>query len=235
MSIHPKLQPVTDYLRVQQARLTSKMQSKQFWQVTHLLIALFAVLSLLVGYFAYQIGKRHGQQVSAVIAIDYKGEAITAQEVQSMRLENDILKTEIATLIQERDISLNNLNLIKDEMHRLKSDYEETKQLNEAMSTTRTSVLEIVDMQMKAIDSDVFEYRFDVLATQSQKFRPKLTLLNATSMVEVPFDKSSYEVKGLATIKGQFIMPSGFTPSQLKLELEHDGKPVVKLYNWQPQ
>lgn len=235
MNIHPKLQPITTYLHKQKTRLSGKMHPEQFWQITHLLLAFVCVLSLAVGYFAYQIGKRHGQQVSAVIATDYKGDNITAQQVSAIRLENDILKTEIATLTQERDISLHNLNLLKGQMQALQTDYEETKQLNEALSINKNSTLELIDVRMKSVGDNVYAYHVDVAATQAQKFTPKLTLLNATSIVEVPFEKDSYHAKGLFAIEGQFVMPTGFTPSQLKLEIiRADRTKIEKLYNWRP-
>ncbi len=202
------------------------------------LVALaLAVVAIVVGVFGYKIGERQGRYSAATITLDYKGRPITTEEVQNMRLENDILKNEMAMLIQERDISLNNLNLIRGDMQQLRKDYEEVKSLNEALSATAAAngeLVQVVDMQVDALEDDVYEYRFDVLiaSVDNKILVPSLTLLNATSMVEIPLKPSSYNSKGLVSIRGKFAMPEGFSPSQLRLGLSIDGERVTKLYNW---
>ena len=88
-----------------------------------------------------------------------------------------------------------------------------------------------------SLPNDTFEYRFDVsmldISGKAVKMIPKLTLLNETSMVEVPLEPSSYDIRGVANIRGRFIMPEGFEPKQMKLELVAGNQKVQQLYNWQ--
>lgn len=201
----------------------------------------FGVCCWFVGALGYQFGKRHGkQQVLSTQLTNHKGEKIQPEEVKLLYLEHESLKNEVATLIQERDISLNNLNLVKAEIQELKQNYNEVNSLNEALAKADPndqSPVQVADMKVYAVGNQVFGYQFDVLivSTTDKKLSPKLTLLNATSLVEIPLNPSEYNTKGMVSIKGKFEMPAGFVPNQLKLMLSIDGQNVVKFYNWQVQ
>lgn len=190
----------------------------------------------LVGVFAYQAGERQGR-LNSTITTDYKGRPITAEDIQHIRLDNDLLKSEVSTLIQERDISLSNLNLIRDAMQELRAERDDYYALSEALSLHATSngePIQLIDVQVKNLGEKAFEYRLDVLipSTTKQLFTPQLTLLNPTSMVNIPVKPASYQTKGLTTVRGKFAMPEGFSPSQLRLTLKVGDKQVIKLYNW---
>lgn len=195
------------------------------------------VTALAAGVLGYSIGERKARQQSAVIGTDNRSKKITVEEFQSLLLENDILKSEMASLIQERDIALNNFNLIKDEFQDSKSALDDMKSLNQALTESAQfsdKPLQIVGMNIKRLEGETFEYRFDVLipSVEIKTMTPTLTLLNSTSMVEVPLNPTSYDAKGMVTIQGRFIMPDNFTPSQLKLAAVVEDERVVKLYNW---
>lgn len=195
------------------------------------------VTALAAGVLGYSIGEREARQKSAVIGTDNRNKKITLEEFQSLLLENDILKSEMASLIQERDIALNNFNLIKNEFQDSKSALDEMKLLNQALTESvqfSGKSLQIVGMNIKRLEGEAFEYRFDVLipSVEIKTMIPTLTLLNSTSMVEIPLSPKSYDVKGMVTIQGRFIMPDNFTPSQLKLVAVVEDERVVKLYNW---
>lgn len=198
------------------------------------------LVAAVAGSIGYKIGHGQGLHAASVVAIDEKGKPLTTDDIKAIRLENDILKTETATLTQERDISLNNLNLLKGEMETLKTNYLQLEQLNEVLSKVAIKEggvpLGILAAQMVKMPDNVYEYRFDVAMLardgNGKTLTPRLTLLNDTSMVEVPVSPKHYEIQGVANIRGRFTMPSGFNPSQIRLTLSVDGKHLEQLYDW---
>lgn len=215
-----------------------------------LILPLFAIAVLVAtavtGIFAYQLGVQKGQSMSMVV-LDESGKEITATEMKSIALENSILKSEVETLIKERDISLNNLNLVRDEINNLKINNGELKILADNLSETLNQqsqingkTAEVVEMKVREFGiSDkgevIYEYRFSVLvpSMSERQIKPELTLLNSTSQVTVPMKPSSYKAKGVVDIGGKFAMPEEFLPSQLRFDITVDGEKISKLYNWQ--
>lgn len=198
------------------------------------------LVAIVAGSIGYKIGHGQGLHAASVVAVDEKGEALTTDDIKAIRLQNDILKTETATLTQERDISLNNLNLLKDEMETLKVSYLQLEQLNEVLSKVAIKEggvpLGMLGAQIVSLPDNAFEYRFDVAMLsrdgRGKTLTPKLTLLNATSMVEIPLKPATYTIQGVANIRGRFIMPDGFSPRQIRLKLTVDGKHLEQLYDW---
>lgn len=195
------------------------------------------MVAVFAGVLGYNLGERQGKKQAMVIT-DHRGEAVSVEGVQAVYLENEILKAEVATLIQERDISLNNLNLVRDEIQELKTSYDEVSALNEALAhgdPNDNLPAQVLEMGIRSIGGDAYEYRFEVLisSTTDKRLVPKVTLLNATSLVEIPVTPQEFNTKGLVKIHGKFAMPVGFMPNQLKLVLNIDGQNIVKLYNWQ--
>lgn len=206
-------------------------------KVLVLFLVAVAITALMAGVLGYAMGERKARMQSAVIGVDGRGKKITLEEFQTVSLENDILKSEMATLTQERDIALNNFNLIKDEVQSSKTALDDMKSLNQALTESAKfsdEPLQVVGMNIQRIQGETFEYRFDVLipSIEIKTMIPSLTLLNATSMVEIPINPTHYEDKGLVTIKGKFLMPDNFTPSQLKLVVVVEDEKVVKFYDW---
>lgn len=202
-----------------------------------LVVCLAMVVAFFSGVLGYKFGERQGKKHALVIT-NHKNENVSVDEVKALYLENEILKTEVATLIQERDISLNNLNLMRDDMEELKADYNEVNALNQALSSADPndkSPAQVLEMAIKPVGDNVFEYQFDVLisSTTDKRLIPKLTLLNATNLVEIPLTPKEFVSKGIVKIHGKFAMPENFSPNQLKLLLNIDGQTIVKLYNWQ--
>lgn len=200
-------------------------------------VAVFLVAAV-AGVFGYTIGERQGRQRSVLVGTDSHSKKMTIDEARAIVLENDILKSEMATLIQERDIALNNLNLLKEDFQASKAELDEMKNLNQALTDSAKfsdEPLQVVDMDIKRVTDEMFDYRFKVLvpSIEIKSITPKLTLLNATSMVEIPLEPTHYEAKGLIEIKGRFVMPEGFVPSQVRLLVSVGDERVVKLYNWQ--
>lgn len=208
-------------------------------QLLPLVVCILVVVAVFSGVLGYKFGERQGKKHALVIT-NHKNESVSADEVKALYLENEILKVEVATLIQERDISLNHLNLMRDEVEGLKEEYNEVNALNQALASADPndkSPVQVLDMSIKpiAIGSNVFEYNFDVLisSTTDKRLIPKLTLLNATNLVEIPLTPKEFMSKGVVKIHGKFAMPDNFTPNQLKLLLNIEGQSIVKLYNWQ--
>ena len=209
-----------------------------------LMLGLFAFAILLTGVisavFGHKFGYQRGYQVAQSTASVDEFDGLTAEEVKSLNLKVEVLDTELNTAKQERDISLNNLATLRQSMQDLEVTNLQLQQINdvygEMLSKQGGIPLQVVGAKIEPLPENAFEYRFDVamLAKDGEPYRltPKLTLLDETSLVEVPLDPKSYTAKGIARIRGRFMMPEGFEPKQVKLNLSAGGQRVEKLYNW---
>lgn len=208
------------------------------------ILALFVValifMAFIAGIIGYKIGHYRGMHTAALVAVNNDGKSFTTDDIKAILLENEIHKTELSTLTQERDISLNNLNMLREDMQSLKQNQESLKKLNDVLMRVAIQEggmpLKVLSSQIIALPENTYEYRFEVAMLsqdgQSKTLTPELILLNATSMVPIPLKPKNYDLNGIAKIEGKFIMPDGFMPSQMKLKLRVDGKMLEELYDW---
>lgn len=209
-------------------------------QIMALFVVLLVFVAFVSGIIGYKIGHYKGTHKASVVAMNNDGTSLTTDDIKAIRLENEINKTEVSTLIQERDISLNNLNLLREELQDIKARQGELEQLNAVLMRAAIQEggmpLKVLSADMKPLNDGAYEYRFEVAMLSAdgkgKTLIPKLTLLNSTSMVDIPLKPSSYDLKGIAVINGRFIMPDNFKPSQIKLKLTIDGKHLEQLYDW---
>ncbi|STY79343.1 hypothetical protein [Moraxella catarrhalis] len=207
-------------------------------QILALFLIALAVSALIVAVIGYKFGYRQGMHsVERTVLAKHD----TAVNVSELTAENVRLKQEMTTAIQERDISRSTLNNLRTDYDNLKTTNLQLEQVNELLKNAVAEqggvALSIMASEIIALPNDTFEYRFDVsmldISGKAVKMIPKLTLLNETSMVEIPLEPSSYDIRGVANIRGRFIMPDGFEPKQMKLELVAGNQKVQQLYNWQ--
>lgn len=184
--------------------------------VLGLLLVVVALSGVLFGYF---IGLNRGKQI-AHITTTHKGQPLTTQEIKAMSLENDLLKTQITTLTQERDIALANVA--------------QTPPPAEPPLGDDIAPLQVLSMGLTDEGGDTYAYHFEVATkgVADDMLAAELVLLNPTSLVNIP--QSSYTIDGeRVLIHGKFVMPNHFHPSQIRLTLTAGGLRVVKFYDWQ--
>lgn len=211
-----------------------------------LILVLFASAVLLTGViataFGHKFGYYRGYQASQEDA-KLKGDAqqLTAEDIKKMKQNVQALTAQLNTAKQERDISLNNLGQMRQDMQQLEVTNLQLIQVNQVYADTLVEQgglpLQVVGAKMEPLPENAFEYRFDVamLAKDGQQHRlkPTLTLLDEDNLVDVPLEPSTYDIKGIARIRGRFVMPKGFRPKQAKLNLESNGQKVEQIYNWE--
>ncbi len=207
-------------------------------QILALFMLALIFASLVVAVIGFKFGFRQGVSDAAE---NMPQVAAVSADTQALSQENTQLKQDAATARQERDISMANLERLRGEYEDLKTTNLQLEQVNELLKASVAEqggvALNIIASEIISLPQNTFEYRFDVamidVSGKAVKMIPKLTLLNATSMVEIPLEPSSYDIKGVANIRGRFIMPEGFEPKQMKLELMAGTQKVQQLYNWQ--
>ncbi|WP_227516550.1 hypothetical protein [Moraxella cuniculi] len=217
---------------------TTKNQRGSTNQILALFLIALIFASLIVAVIGYKFGYRQGLY-SVERTMTANNEAVAS--VSELTAENAKLKQDIATATQERDISRATLESLRTDIESLKTTNLQLEQVNELLKTSVAEqggvALNILASEIVSLPENTFEYRFDVamldISGKAVKMFPKLTLLNETSMVEIPLEPSSYDVRGVANIRGRFIMPEGFVPKQMKLELTAGTQKVRQLYNWQ--
>lgn len=206
-------------------------------QILALFLVALIFTSLVVAFISYQVG--HHQGVHAVKGM--QSDQATMGDIGSLSMENAKLKQDVEALTKERDISMGNLERLIEEREALEIKNLQLIQVNDILKSSVAEqggiALKVIGSEIASLPENTFEYRFDVsmidVSGRSIRMVPRLTLLNATSMVEIPLEPSSYDIDGVANIRGRFVMPEGFTPRQMKLELIAGDQKVQQLYDWQ--
>lgn len=218
---------------------------RQKSELSGLLIA-FAISLLLVALLALLFGQRIGYQralgKSALQArVGVPSEALTASNVKALNSKIQTLQTAVANAQQERDISLSNLDGLREDLDSLRLTNLQVQQQDEflikELAKRGGADLQLIGIQIAPLPENAFEYRFDVgmvdRSGQTKKLTPKLTLLDDINMVEVPIEPASYDINGVARVRGRFIMPKDFKPKQIKVELAAAGQNIEQVYDWQ--
>lgn len=206
---------------------------------THKILALFAVALTLVAIttliFGYKIG--HKQGIRSVYAAAITESDDNQNQVSSLQVAS--LKQQLDSVVQERDISLSNLESMREQAEKTKTRNLQLEQLNTILMDEVVDkdggLLKVLAAEIEPLPEKTYEYRIDV-AMIDKSGRPsivstKLTLLTPTTQVDVPV-KPVYDVKGVAYIRGKFVMPKDFEPKQMKVQISTDDKKVEALYNW---
>lgn len=206
-------------------------------QILALFLAALIFTSLVVAFIGYQVGHRQGVHA----AKDLKSDQAVSADVNTLAAENAKLKEDVDALTKERDISMGNLERLTEEQKALETKNLQLAQVNDLLKSSVAEqggvALKVIGSKIGSLPENTFEYRFDVamidVSGRSVRMVPRLTLLNATSMVEIPLEPSSYDINGVANIRGRFVMPEGFSPRQMKLELVAGDQKIQQLYDWQ--
>lgn len=206
-------------------------------QILALFLAALIFTLLVVAFIGYQVGHRQGVHA----AKDLKSDQAVSADVNTLAAENAKLKEDVDALTKERDISMGNLERLTEEQKALETKNLQLAQVNDLLKSSVAEqggvALKVIGSEIGSLPENTFEYRFDVamidVSGRSVRMVPRLTLLNATSMVEIPLEPSSYDINGVANIRGRFVMPEGFSPRQMKLELVAGDQKIQQLYDWQ--
>lgn len=216
-------------------QLNFKHERGSIQQILLLFVVALILVAMVMAVFGYKIGHKQGasQASTVVVAQDDNNQGDTQALSQ--------LKKQLEMTTQERDIGLSNIEALEEQNELLTTQNLQLAQFNEVMLS---SVAKAGGMPLKVLASEIaslpdrtFEYRFDVaMVSKSGRpvmMMPKLTLLNATNMVEIPLKPATYEINGIARIRGRFVMPEDFEPKQMKIALMAGEESVEELYNWQ--
>lgn len=201
-------------------------------------ILVTAVVALVLGHkLGYQRGY-HSMQTETKQAIITSKESL--QELEDLRVSHKIATNQVATAKQELEISLANIKELRENQQALTVENRQVAQLNdlyaEIVSEKGGLPLQILGAKIEPLPENAFEYGFDVAMLASdgkaKRLRPTLTLLDDDDFVEVPLDPVSYTIEGVTRIRGRFMMPAGFKPLQVKLNLNAGGQEIEQLYDW---
>lgn len=209
-----------------------------------LLAFAFCLLLMSLGslFFGYRLGYYQGDTEAtekAKIVID--GEVVTPESVTNLQGKIKALEKQLSTAVQERDISLTSQDDLKTTNETLKVTNLQLTQNDEIFTKLLAKQggipLQIIGAKIAPLPENAFEYRFDVAmldkSNQPKKLAVSLNLLDEQNVVEVPLDPASYDIHGIARIRGRFIMPQGFTPKQAKVSLAAGNEKIEQAYDWQ--
>ena len=200
---------------------------------------LVALVSLLLGrQIGYHQGESHAVEQAKIAA---GGEEISGENFKALKLKAETLQNALVIAQQERDISLNNLAELRLDEQELKVTNLQLQQNDEIFTKLLAKQggipLQIIGAKIVPLPENAYEYRYDVAmldkSNQPKRLTPKMTLLDETHMVEVPLEPNTYNIHGMARVRGRFVMPKAFTPKQVKVEFESSGEHIEKIYDWQ--
>lgn len=228
----------------QSSKLSGVMNGGQRGAATWLLALFIATVLVTVSIgllFGYKLGYQRGYyllQSETKIAADTSAQAVN--EVKDLRINNKVLTNQVASAKQELAISLANLEELREIQHRVNIDNKQVSQLNElyaeVISEQGGMPLQILGAKIEPLPENAFEYGFDVGMLsedgQAKNLAVTLTLLNDNTLVEVPLEPAYYAIEGIVRIRGRFVMPAGFKPLQVKLNLKAGEEEVEQLYDW---
>ena len=210
-----------------------------------LVLALFVIAILVTAIVAIVFGHKlgyqrgyHSTQTETKQAVITSKESL--QELKDLRVSHKIATNQVATAKQELEISLANLKELRDNQQALTVENRQVAQLNDLyakiVSDKGGLPLQILGAKIEPLPENAFEYGFDVAMLASdgkaKRLKPTLTLLDDDDFVEVPLDPVSYNIEGVTRIRGRFMLPAGFKPLQVKLNLKAGGQEVEQLYDW---
>lgn len=206
-------------------------------QILVLFVIALASVAMVMAVFGYKIGHKQGLKKGVTLQAQQGGDALS----QGMTINEATLKQQLDLAIKERDISLSNLESLHEKNEELTTKNLQLIQVNELFKRKLAKdggiPLEVLGGEIVALADNTYEYRFDVAMVSStgspMNMTPKMTLLNATSMVQIPLKPTIYEIKDIERIRGRFVMPKDFNPKQIKLEINAGGERVEQFYNWQ--
>lgn len=209
------------------------------------LLALFVVAILVTAIVAALFGHKLGYQSGYYsIQAETKQASVNSEEatkeLKDLRISHKVLSNQANTAKQELAISLANLEALKRSQQALKVDNRQTSQLNDLYATVISEQggmeLQILGAKIEPLSENAFEYGFDVGMLsedgRAKSLKATLTLQNSDKFIEVPLETTHFAIAGIVRIRGRFMMPAGFKPLQVKLNLEADDQKVEQLYNW---
>lgn len=212
-------------------------------QILVLFVIALSLVAMVMAVFGYKIGHKQGLRKGETLQVAQQKDDTesTKMEVQGMSESETKLKQQLDFAVKERDISLSNLETLREQNDELTTKNLQLSQINELFKKKLAKdggiPLEVLGGEIISLPDNTYEYRFDVAMLVSSgatvNMTPKMTLLNATNMVKIPLKPAFYEITDVARIRGRFVMPEGFNPKQIKLEISAGGEQAEQLYNWQ--
>lgn len=214
-------------------QLTMKNQRGSIQQILLLFVIALILVAMVMAVFGYKIGHRQGMGKASPVVVT-QNETTDTQELES-------LKKQLETATQERDIGLSNIENLEAQNEVLNTQNLQITQFNamllDSVAKAGGMPIKVLGSEIASLPDRTFEYRFDVARVdktgKAVMMTPKLTLLNATNMVEIPLKPATYEINGIARIRGRFVMPEEFEPKQMKISLQAGDETTEELYNWQ--
>ncbi|WP_352338143.1 hypothetical protein [Psychrobacter sp. 16-MNA-CIBAN-0192] len=209
------------------------------------LLALFVAAVLVTAIVALMLGHKLGfqrgyyalQDETKLSAVDIEQ---TSKSLKDLKIKNKVLTNQVATAKQELLISLTNLDELRETQKEVKVESQQVSQLNELYAKLITKQggmpLQILGAKIDPLPENAFEFGFDVGMLsedgQAKNLAVTLTLQDKDNFIEVPLEPANYAIEGIVRIRGRFVMPAGFKPLQVKLNLEAGEQKVEQLYDW---
>ena len=218
----------------------SSQQGAATWLLALFVVAVLvtAIVALMFGHkLGYQRGYYSLQSETEQSAVSIEQ---TSKSLKDLKIKNKVLNNQVATAKQELLISLTNLDELRQTQQELKVESKQVSQLNDVYAKLITKQggmpLQILGAKIDPLPENAFEFGFDVGMLsedgQAKNLVVTLTLQDKDNFIEVPLAPANYAIEGIVRIRGRFVMPAGFKPLQVKLNLEAGEQKVEQLYDW---
>lgn len=194
-----------------------------------------AILILGSGLIGYTVGHRQGLTVSGY-------DADAEQLVEVVNVQKQRLEESNATLnaaIQERDISISNVNDLTTRYTQAIADKEQAETAGiiyrEALRQRGGLGLMIQNIGIKPLPDNAYEYQIDLVQVSPSKRAAsgtvEIRLVRGSEVLVVPMEDNQFNFDNLAKLTGRWTMPKGFTPQYVEVQLK-GSIPVTRRFAW---
>jgi len=203
---------------------------------------ILALMAILVAggaaLLAYSVGHQQGM---TVVGASVRDVSDLKKSIAEQKSTIEILNRTLATMVQERDLALENAQSVQEQM-RTEVDL---RQLSESRLASYQDLLighggvdlSIRSIHIKPLPDRAFEYEFDLMQLRPNRRevsgRIQMHLINGETIVEVPLAQDQFKFNSFQRLAGRWTMPAGFTPQYVDIKLRGGGQNTTQRYAWE--
>lgn len=186
-------------------------------------------------FLGYSVGHRQG-----LTAAGYAADAAELMEV--VQTQKDTLATlnkNLNMAIQERDISISNVNNLNRSLTETKADLgiAQTQSLiyREILRQRGGVSLTVQNLGIRPLPENAYEYQIDLLQVSPSQRRVsgnvELRLIRGEDILVVPMENKAFSFDNFERLTGRWTMPKGFVPQFIEVRLS-GGVSETKRFSW---
>lgn len=212
-----------------------KIETPTFVKANKFLLLGSAILLCGGMVLGYSVGHRQGVTVAG-----YDADAEELMEVVQRQKETlTTLNKNLNMAIQERDISVSNVNKLNNSLTDTKADLgiaQSQSQIYREVLRQRGGVsLMVQNLGVRPLPENAYEYQIDLMQVSPNQRRAmgsvELRLIRGDDILVIPMETKSFNFDNFERLTGRWTMPKGFVPHFIEVRLSGTVS-EVKRFSW---